>query len=474
MPWEQQTNPDTMMPQWVFYEKDPDGNLVATRVQNTAPTAQDLATYTNNKWWETAQRVAVPGTNSGGVINPNTGKIETLGITIDKNGNNIGLLPKSVADAMGLSAGWSDQPIIPYKGGLLDDIGGTLLNISAASFLSSIGLTTGTPFIDKLLGGALQQLVTTGQVDPEQLAKSAAIGQLTPEIAKTVTEKTGLPANIVNAATNVGVAGAVGGAPAALSTAAGVAGSEAIKAATAQPGAAISTPTAESQPEYGTPTTPAYSEPTMALETALSTPISPLPVAETQAPAQPQEPEQFPQLKPDGTVMTPEEVAAARPDLFPGGVLPQPGEETTYFPEGGMVTAPTEVPGQLSPGDQPIYDQETGRALSPAEVAAQYPDLYPEGRLPEPGQDTVFTPPQAGVSIPSKTISQLFSLSGGGPAAYGAGVLGAATPSKEFGLAAAPSRALGQGDVEAPETGKKRRQVWNVASLRNLQDALGI
>lgn len=454
------------------YYEQPGGGYGTTDPSPPAPAAGD--------WWTNAPYI----NQTPYKLNPNTGKPELMGTARVPTYLDVGggqkvqsfrgeQVPESVARSMGVSF----QPLTAEqfktpKSGF--DIGGALLNIAAGSVLPGLNLGTGTPFIDKLLGGALQQLITTGQVNPEQLAKSAAIGQLTPEVAKKLTETTGLPANIVNAVTNVGVAGAVGGAPAALSTAAGAAGSEAIKAATAQPGAAISTPTAESQPEYGTPTTPVYSEPTRALETALSTPISPLPVAETQAPAQPREPEQFPQLKPDGTVMTPEEVAAARPDLFPGGVLPQPGEETTYFPEGGMVTAPTEVPGQLSPGDQPIYDQETGRALAPAEVAAQYPDLYPEGRLPQPGEDTVFTPPQAGTSIPSKTISQLFSLTGGGPAAYGAGVLGAATPSKEFGLAAAPSRALGEGDVEAPETGKKRRQVWNVASLRNLQDALGI
>ena len=172
--------------------------------------------------------------------------------------------------------------------------------------------------------------------------------------------------------------------------------------------------------------------------------------------------------------LPPEEAVKQFPDLYPGRKVPEPGQETTYFPTGEAITAEKPVYGQVEPQDLPAYD-ESGTALTPDQVAAKYPDLYPGGKLPQEGEVTKYSPGEPGINIPGGLLSQIFNLGmktpgggGGGPGyAYGstAGMFGGST---------SPSKAMGEGDIESSKTGGKRRNVWNVASLRNLQEGLGV
>lgn len=150
---------------------------------------------------------------------------------------------------------------------------------------------------------------------------------------------------------------------------------------------------------------------------------------------------------------------------------------------GTAETVGTPTPGAPAPtqpgsefGDFPAYS-ETGEPLTAEQTAKKYADLYPEGRLPSEGETVAYKPGEKGVSVPSSVLAQVFNL---GMRSPGAGPTGTApvapgsTTAQFGGGAGSPSAALGGGDVEAPETGGKRRNVWNVASLRNLQEGLGV
>jgi hypothetical protein len=118
-------------------------------------------------------------------------------------------------------------------------------------------------------------------------------------------------------------------------------------------------------------------------------------------------------------------------------------------------------------------DQVTQPADLPGgDVEVQAPDLAPlEYEAPEPG-----------VKIPESLLSQVFRLGTATPTGSLGGTAGRATP-QTFnvsdvaiapGLATSPDQAVGAGELESTATGKKRKNVWNVASLKNLQDALGV
>jgi hypothetical protein len=147
--------------------------------------------------------------------------------------------------------------------------------------------------------------------------------------------------------------------------------------------------------------------------------------------------------------------------------------ETVGTPTPGA--PPPAAPGS-EPGDFPAYS-ETGEPLTGEQTAKKYADLYPEGRLPSEGENVAYTPGDKGVSVPSSFLAQVLNLGmrqpGTSPAA-GASYAPGSTTAQFGGGAGSPTEALGGGDVESPESGGKRRNVWNVASLRNLQEGLGV
>lgn len=133
------------------------------------------------------------------------------------------------------------------------------------------------------------------------------------------------------------------------------------------------------------------------------------------------------------------------------------------------------APGQEA-GDFPAYS-ETGEPLTAEQTATKYADLYPEGRLPSEGESVAYSPGDKGISVPSSILSQIFNLGMRTPGAAPAGSAPTApgSTSAQFGGGAgSAAEAIGGGDVESPESGGKRRNVWNVASLRNLQEGLGV
>lgn len=167
-------------------------------------------------------------------------------------------------------------------------------------------------------------------------------------------------------------------------------------------------------------------------------------------------------------------------------------------------SAPTgEAPGaefDYAGGDRPVFDPVTGQELTPQQVAAQNPQLYPGGVLPAMGQETVYTPTgeatyQAATEIPqrpgpeeraagrfagreaSRFLADIFypSTSMGGAGFVPSDITLGEAPSP--GYSGVGSSALGQAlrigagepgaPIESPSGGEtKSRPVWNIASLR--------
>jgi hypothetical protein len=109
------------------------------------------------------------------------------------------------------------------------------------------------------------------------------------------------------------------------------------------------------------------------------------------------------------------------------------------------------------------------------EPVSEAPDLPP----------LEYTPEEPGVKIPQNILAKILGIDKQQPIAptspapagqtrtLSSPEMGTTT-SPGFGLAASPDQAIGAGELEPTRTGKKRRKVWNVASLKNLQDALGV
>jgi len=148
------------------------------------------------------------------------------------------------------------------------------------------------------------------------------------------------------------------------------------------------------------------------------------------------------------------------------------------IPGPATIEQPPVAPRQ-EPGDFAVYDQ-SGKALTPEQIASQYPDLYPGGEPPKAGEMTEYKPGSKGITLPSSLLARAFNIGLETPTKQVSGGYGS-SPGATTGLfggegvsVTAPGRAMGGGDVESPKTGGKRRNVWNVASLRNLQEGLGV
>lgn len=161
-----------------------------------------------------------------------------------------------------------------------------------------------------------------------------------------------------------------------------------------------------------------------------------------------------------------------------------------------------EAPGaefDYAGGDRPVFDPVTGQELTPQQVAAQNPNLYPGGVLPAMGQETVYSPTgevtyQAATDIPqrpgleerlagraagtlaSRALIDYFYPQTSTVGGYGFAPRDVTTgDSSTGGYTGVGSSALGQalriGDAGAPiesPSGEKKetRPVWNIASLR--------
>lgn len=129
---------------------------------------------------------------------------------------------------------------------------------------------------------------------------------------------------------------------------------------------------------------------------------------------------------------------------------------------------PATPPTQIEPGQELLYDP-SGKPLSAEEVAAKNPDLYPGGNVPKAGEETTYTPSKPGVSGAGSFLSQILSLGGApGGAPYKGDTGRESALLSGLGVSTSPSAALG-GDIESTRTGGKRKDVWNVASLKNIE-----
>jgi hypothetical protein len=143
---------------------------------------------------------------------------------------------------------------------------------------------------------------------------------------------------------------------------------------------------------------------------------------------------------------------------------------------------------ELQGFDQSLYDPTTGEQLTPEQVAERFPELYPGGTLPKEGQETVYGRSEGGLNVPSGLLANILGSGMRSPSTGDAGTTRyAAVPSETggpgqdmatvsalAGLGGSIDPATAAGELDTTRTGGKRRKVWNVASLRNLQDALGV
>lgn len=100
----------------------------------------------------------------------------------------------------------------------------------------------------------------------------------------------------------------------------------------------------------------------------------------------------------------------------------------------------------------------------------------PDDQVIGPFGELDYTPPESGFNIPGSLLAEIFNL--GQSRSQGAAPDPTAGRTSSLmsgmGVAASPDKATGVGELESTRTGKKRKNVWNVASLKNLQDALGV
>lgn len=80
-----------------------------------------------------------------------------------------------------------------------------------------------------------------------------------------------------------------------------------------------------------------------------------------------------------------------RGDKILAHITPKEAEKLKKEGGSGTINPKTGLPEYYEEGDIGVYDS-SGQEMSPQEVAASYPDLYPGGQLPAEGQATQFAP----------------------------------------------------------------------------------
>lgn len=159
----------------------------------------------------------------------------------------------------------------------------------------------------------------------------------------------------------------------------------------------------------------------------------------------------------------------------------------------GLSPALTSTSGEITGpmAETPVMGSEGGGypgAEFDAEQAPQEAEFGAEITAPETPQmpPLEYTAPETGVKIPEKLLATALGIGQQrvptGTAASPTGTQTQRLGSPEIGAsslaalgrATSPDQAVGAGELESTRTGKKRRNVWNVASLKNLQDALGV
>ena len=163
-----------------------------------------------------------------------------------------------------------------------------------------------------------------------------------------------------------------------------------------------------------------------------------------------------------GRELSPQEVAAMYPDVYPGGVLPSPGQETQYNPDGTV--------RYVSPGAD--IAARTGATLAGGLMNYLYPTTTPSG-IPgtKKTTSTSTTKPTSTTAsttgTPTKSTGATYIL--GSPSVVGTGGPGSQALSQVLNLGS-PTSAYSDtgatGEDISKETGGKPRNVWNIESLR--------
>jgi hypothetical protein len=180
-----------------------------------------------------------------------------------------------------------------------------------------------------------------------------------------------------------------------------------------------------------------------------------------------------------------------------GFVDPSAGIDTTDYTDNTGITDTTDVGTDTSTDvgtdagtdvgtdvDSDFYGNEEGTDYTiPEDVPT---DFYgneegtdysiPDDQVIGPFGELDYTPPESGFNIPGSLLAEIFNLGQSRSQGQAPDPTAGRTSSlmSGLGVAASPDKATGVGELESTRTGKKRKNVWNVASLKNLQDALGV
>jgi hypothetical protein len=156
----------------------------------------------------------------------------------------------------------------------------------------------------------------------------------------------------------------------------------------------------------------------------------------------------------EGNALTAAQVAQLRPDLFPGGVPPEPGQQTRY--DQGQVSYEAATPN---------YEKEGVLAKTLGTLAGR----LTTGLLAPQADTPVSTRAYAPKAPATSTTSVGTRTGGGGGGSYrvGSGALGQALNVGSPSATPGSGGGYGMGGEEiSKETGGKPQNVWNLESLR--------
>ena len=153
---------------------------------------------------------------------------------------------------------------------------------------------------------------------------------------------------------------------------------------------------------------------------------------------------------------------------------PTSGTDVTGFVDPSAGTDTTDTADATGTTDTIDVGTDTGTDFYGNEEGTDY--SIPDDQVIGPSGELDYTPPESGFNIPGSLLAEIFNLGQSRSQGQAPDPTAGRTSSlmSGLGVAASPDKATGVGELESTRTGKKRKNVWNVASLKNLQDALGV
>jgi len=153
---------------------------------------------------------------------------------------------------------------------------------------------------------------------------------------------------------------------------------------------------------------------------------------------------------------------------------PTSGTDVTGFVDPSAGTDTTDTADATGTTDTIDVGTDTGTDFYGNEEGTDY--SIPDDQVIGPSGELDYTLPESGFNIPGSLLAEIFNLGQSRSQGQAPDPTAGRTSSlmSGLGVAASPDKATGVGELESTRTGKKRKNVWNVASLKNLQDALGV